>query len=145
HRGGAHQTHEHHRGGHAKLARSRRAVRGTLLRHELSAVPARSLSGGAPAPVMISVFDLTKRFGSEMVLDGLSLSIDAGETVAIMGPSGTGKTTLLRCLNGLTRPDRGTVRIGPHELRAEDDSSYAKEVFAIRQRVGFVFQQHHLF
>jgi ABC-type polar amino acid transport system ATPase subunit len=75
----------------------------------------------------------------------VSLAVEKGESVALMGPSGTGKTTLLRCLNGLERPDGGVIRVGGHELKAGDEASYAKGLFAIRQRVGFVFQQWHLF
>jgi ABC-type polar amino acid transport system ATPase subunit len=94
---------------------------------------------------MIAIERLTKKFGGRTVLDGVSLAIGKGEAVSVMGPSGTGKTTLLRCLNGLERPDEGIIRIGPHELRAGDDASYAKSLFPIRQRLGFVFQQWHLF
>ena len=62
-------------------------------------------------PMQITLTNVTKRFGERLVLDGISLSISPGETVAIIGPSGGGKSTLLRCLNGLNTFDGGEIRI----------------------------------
>jgi len=63
--------------------------------------------------------------------------------LAIMGPSGTGKSTLLRCLNGLERPDGGILRVGDHVFEPPHPP---REAWVwLRQRVGFVFQQWHLF
>jgi polar amino acid transport system ATP-binding protein len=93
---------------------------------------------------LIEVRDLRKQLGGCAVLDGISLTVAAGEAVAIMGPSGSGKTTLLRCLNGLERADAGAVRVGPDELRA-GDPDWDRAVARIRRRAGFVFQQWHLF
>src|SRR6476659_4416294 len=75
------------------------------------------------------------------VLRDLSLSVERGEMVAIMGASGVGKSTLLHLLGGLDRPDAGTIVVGGHEITAMPDP----DLVAFRNRqVGFVFQFHHL-
>lgn len=78
------------------------------------------------------------------MLDGVSLRVPRGQTVLVMGPSGAGKTTLLRCLNGLERPDAGTVRVGDNRL-GPGTADLDRQLLAIRRRVGFVFQQWNLF
>jgi polar amino acid transport system ATP-binding protein len=60
----------------------------------------------------ISITNLTKRFGDRLILDRINLTIPSGQTVALIGPSGGGKSTLLRCLNGLTPFDDGDIRVG---------------------------------
>ncbi|MCC7537390.1 MAG: amino acid ABC transporter ATP-binding protein [Deltaproteobacteria bacterium] len=92
---------------------------------------------------MIDVVHLTKRFGDRTVLDDLTLHFDNGEVASVVGPSGGGKSTFLRCLNGLETFDLGSVQIGPDKLEAGGLSHAA--IARIRQRVGFVFQQWHLF
>ena len=72
-----------------------------------------------PEDLAINVRGMTKRFGDRLILDNLSLTIRAGETVALIGPSGGGKSTLLRCFNGLTSFSAGQVRVGNHTLYAE--------------------------
>jgi lipoprotein-releasing system ATP-binding protein len=75
------------------------------------------------------------------VLRGLSLAVERGEMVAIMGASGVGKSTLLHLLGGLDRPDTGTIAVGEHAITGMADA----DLVAFRnQRVGFVFQFHHL-
>ena len=75
------------------------------------------------------------------VLRGLSLSVERGEMVAIMGASGVGKSTLLHLLGGLDRPDSGAIVVGEPEITAMPDP----ELVAFRNKhVGFVFQFHHL-
>jgi len=95
---------------------------------------------------MIAVRDLVKRFGGQEVLAGISLEVQKGEVAAVMGPSGGGKSTLLRCLNGLETFDGGAVRIGDSELTATTHPRRdARLLQSIRRRVGFVFQQFNLF
>jgi len=90
----------------------------------------------------ISVKDIHKSFGSAEVLKGISFDIARGEAVCVIGPSGSGKSTLLRCLNGLAGVDRGTIRIGSHnvhEIKTDHDK------IALRKDVSMVFQQYNLF
>ena len=93
---------------------------------------------------MIEAVGLTKRLGERTVLDGVSLRVRAGEAVAVMGPSGVGKTTLLRCLDGLERADAGTVRVGDDAF-GPGAPDYDRSVARVRRRVGFVFQRWELF
>ncbi len=75
------------------------------------------------------------------VLDGVDMTVDRGEMVAIIGASGAGKSTLLHLLGALDRPTTGVVRIAGHDLSGLDDDA----ISALRNRtVGFVFQFHHL-
>ncbi|MBN1207780.1 MAG: amino acid ABC transporter ATP-binding protein [Myxococcaceae bacterium] len=92
---------------------------------------------------MIEVRELTKRYADRTVLEGVSATFSKGEVVALLGPSGGGKSTLLRCLNGLESFDSGTVRVGEHSL--EPGRARTAQLWSIRRRVGFVFQQWHLF
>ncbi|MBZ4690310.1 MAG: amino acid transporter ATP-binding protein family [Cereibacter sp.] len=92
---------------------------------------------------MISIRGLTKRFASNTVLDGIDLDIAAGERVAIIGPSGTGKSTLLRCLNYLDRPDAGVIRIG--DLTVDAATVKPAQILALRRCTAFVFQNYALF
>jgi polar amino acid transport system ATP-binding protein len=97
---------------------------------------------------MIEVDGLCKWFGAEEVLRGISLSVRRGEVAAIIGPSGGGKSTFLRCLNGLERFQAGRLEIDGLRLAAESDTSTADWVRIHRQicrRVGMVFQSFNLF
>lgn len=96
-------------------------------------------------PDMIEVRDLVKRRGDRAIVDGVSFSIGRGEVAAVLGPSGGGKTTLLRCMHGLESFDAGTVRIGAATLGAGDPRKHPAALASIRAEAGFVFQQWHLF
>jgi len=75
------------------------------------------------------------------VLDGVSLTVGAGESLAIVGPSGCGKSTLLNLIGALDRPTAGRITLGGEDLAAQDDEALAR----LRNRkIGFVFQDHHL-
>jgi ABC-type polar amino acid transport system ATPase subunit len=93
---------------------------------------------------MIEALGLTKRLSGRLLLDDVSLRVDAGQAVAVMGPSGVGKTTLLRCTSGLERADAGTIRVGGDAF-TPGAADYERAVVRARRRVGFVFQQLHLF
>jgi len=66
----------------------------------------------------LSVRDLTKRFGDRVVLEGFDLDVHAGEVVSILGANGSGKSTMLRCLSGLTKFDDGSVSVAGREVRS---------------------------
>lgn len=92
---------------------------------------------------LIELTDVCKRYGPRTVLDRVSLNVTAGEALAIIGPSGGGKSTLLRCVNGLHRWDAGRVRVGPHTVDALDP---ARGVWPqVRRLVGMIFQDFQLF
>ena len=81
-----------------------------------------------------------KSFGENVVLDGIDLSVSAGETLVVIGPSGSGKSTLLRCINLLEPIDSGRIWLEGEEITAK-----GVKVAQIRQRIGIVFQQFNLF
>ena len=89
---------------------------------------------------MLEVKDIYKKYGKTIVLDGVSFSMDKGETKVIIGPSGTGKSTLLRCINQLSPPDKGRVWL--EGIEVTDKKTNINE---IRQKIGFVFQEFNLF
>lgn len=92
----------------------------------------------------IGVRNLTKRFGDRLVLNDISLEFKAGETVALLGPSGGGKSTLLRCLNGLNWFDQGEIRVGGHTLAPGQGNNVAA-VAQVRRLFGMIFQDFQLF
>jgi ABC-type polar amino acid transport system ATPase subunit len=95
---------------------------------------------------MIAVRDLVKRFGATTVLDGVSLDVRRGEVAALVGPSGGGKSTLLRCINGLETFDQGSVAVDDLELPATlAPAARSARLARVRRRVGMVFQQFNLF
>lgn len=94
---------------------------------------------------MIKIQGLSKRHGSRIVLNKLDAQVVAGETIAITGPSGVGKSTLLRCLNYLEPFQEGVIEISGFELRPGMDRGHKNELRQLRASVGMVFQQFNLF
>ncbi len=90
---------------------------------------------------MIELRNVHKRFGENIVLDGVEFAVRRGETVALLGPSGTGKSVLLKHINGLIHPDAGEVYVDgqPVPLLGR------KELAKLRTRIGYVFQFGALF
>src|SRR5277367_4695685 len=91
------------------------------------------------SPVIVK--DLRKSFGRQKVLDGVNLEIARGETVAVLGRSGTGKSVLLRLLVGLQQPDSGSIRIHGQEIAGLE----MDQLNAVRMKIGFLFQQAALY
>lgn len=90
--------------------------------------------------IILEVENLSKLYGGLEVLKSISLKVYEGDTVVIIGPSGTGKSTLLRCLNLLTIADQGSIRLDGLEITAPDIDHDE-----IRQHIGMVFQDFLLF
>jgi phospholipid/cholesterol/gamma-HCH transport system ATP-binding protein len=96
--------------------------------------------GRGDAPVVV-VEDLYKSFGTQRVLNGISLAVKRGETLAVLGRSGTGKSVLLRLVIGLEKPDSGSIRI-----HGQDISGLALDQLGeIRKKMGFLFQHAALY
>jgi phospholipid/cholesterol/gamma-HCH transport system ATP-binding protein len=94
--------------------------------------------GSAPA---VAVEGLHKSFGTQTVLNGISLAVSRGETLAVLGRSGTGKSVLLRLIIGLEKPDSGTVRIHGQDIVGLG----LDQLGAIRKTMGFLFQHAALY
>jgi polar amino acid transport system ATP-binding protein len=95
---------------------------------------------------MIEVRDLVKRHGPLEVLRGIDMSVVQGQVAAIIGPSGGGKSTFLRCLNGLEQFEAGTVSIGGLEIRVDmPPKARAQVLRQVCRQVGMVFQSFNLF
>lgn len=92
---------------------------------------------------MIEIQNLSKNYGELNVLKGISLSIRKGEVIAIIGPSGTGKSTFLRCINFLEKPSTGTITID--NLTIDSQNARKKDILALRQLTSMVFQNYNLF
>ena len=102
---------------------------------------------------LIRIRNLHKRFGNLHVLRGIDLDVRRGERIAILGSSGSGKSTILRCINFMEIPSEGTVELDGKILGSErtgkdgkPERIYAEaELCTVRERVGMVFQQFNLF
>ena len=98
----------------------------------------------------LQIEDIHKRFGSNEVLRGVSLSADAGDVIAIIGSSGSGKSTLLRCINLLERPNAGRITVAGQELMLVPDKNGElsardpKQLQALRTKLAMVFQHFNL-
>lgn len=92
---------------------------------------------------MIELKGIYKSFHGTEVLKGIDLTVEEGQTVALLGSSGAGKSTLLRCVNLLEKPDRGSIRIGDFSFDAGEINSRVKK--EVRRRTAMVFQGFGLF
>ena len=90
--------------------------------------------------IMLEITGLKKKFGEDVILDGVDLTINKGEVVVMLGSSGCGKSTLLRCINGLESFDEGSIRIDGEEI-----VSGSKAMTHLSQKIGMVFQSYDLF
>ena len=90
--------------------------------------------------LLLSIRNLTKRYGDKTILESLNLDLHKGEVVVILGPSGSGKSTLLRCVNGLEEKQGGSIAM-------DGAGEFGKDLpwEAARQKVGMVFQSYELF
>ena len=104
---------------------------------------------GETQPALV-VEDVHKRFGSLEVLKGVSVTANQGDVISMLGSSGSGKSTFLRCLNLLETPDQGRVVVSGEEIRMTEGKggqrvpADQKQVDRIRSRLGFVFQSFNL-
>ena len=89
---------------------------------------------------MLEVKNLKKKFGNNIVLNGIDLKVEKGDRLAIIGPSGCGKSTLLRCLNMIERPTSGKVIFEGIDLTKK-----GIDMSKMRKKIGMVFQQFNLF
>ena len=100
---------------------------------------------GKEEPI-IRVRDLHKYFGALHVIKGVDLDVAPGEVVTIIGPSGGGKSTFLRCINFLEEPSAGSIEVDGVEIKAREPArDKRKHIREIRQKAGMVFQQFNLF
>ena len=97
-------------------------------------------------PEAIRVEDLHKSFGAHHVLKGVSLTAREGDVVAIIGGSGSGKSTMLRCINFLETPSSGVISVAGEavEMRADGTPGNRKQIERLRQSLGMVFQSFNL-
>ena len=87
--------------------------------------------------IQLKATGIIKKFGDDVVLNGIDLSVKHGEVVVVLGPSGCGKSTLLRCLNGLEQINGGEIL-----LDGEPITSTGKNMTRMRQKIGMVFQSY---
>ena len=92
---------------------------------------------------MIKIQGLSKKFNDNVVLDNIDITIEKGDVVALIGSSGTGKSTLLRCLNLLEKPEQGTITFDDFSVDLANCKS--KERLTLCRRTAMVFQQFNLF
>lgn len=90
---------------------------------------------------MIEIIKVTKRFGAQVVLNGVNLVVQEGETMALLGPSGTGKSVLLKAIIGLIRPDSGDIIVDDQHVQ----KLKRRELSQLRATIGYVFQNGALF
>lgn len=92
---------------------------------------------------MVKIENLSKSFGDLHVLSKVNLTVNTGEVLSIIGPSGTGKSTLLRCMNYLEVPDEGKITIDDITVDAKNHTD--KEIFELQKHSAMIFQNYNLF
>jgi ABC-type polar amino acid transport system ATPase subunit len=97
------------------------------------------------AEFVVRIRALRKEFGSQLVLDGIDLDVKRGEVVSIMGRSGGGKSTLLRCINLLERPTSGRIEVAGGLIFDDGVRVKRQQLVALRRKLGMVFQSYHVF
>ncbi|WP_221800759.1 ABC transporter ATP-binding protein [Oceanobacter mangrovi] len=101
-------------------------------------------------PLALELIDLHKSYGELEVLKGVTLKAHKGDVISILGSSGSGKSTMLRCINLLEKPSRGEIVIGGEQLKlkatkkGELEAESPRQLEQLRSRLGFVFQQFNL-
>ena len=90
---------------------------------------------------MLEAENIVKAFAGQRILKGASVSLQAGEIKILIGPSGSGKSTLLQCINCLTLPDEGVIKLEGNTVNWHEN----KSLYALRQQVGMIFQDFNLF
>jgi len=107
-------------------------------------IPAHAATEAQPpaasGDVVVKLIDVRRSFGETPAIDSVSLSVMRGEILGIIGRSGAGKSTLIRCLNGLERPDSGSVQVEGVEITALDE----RRLQPVRRRIGMIFQHFNL-
>jgi D-methionine transport system ATP-binding protein len=105
--------------------------------------PEAAVGADQPTPLevpLLRVTGVSRRFGATTALDGVSFTLDRGQVLGIIGRSGAGKSTLIRCLNGLERPDAGSVEIEGRDITGLSERQLQRE----RRRIGMIFQHFNL-
>jgi ABC-type polar amino acid transport system ATPase subunit len=110
----------------------------------MSGAPVPSVTAPATGAPVVDVQGLVKSFDGRVVLDDVDLRVWPGKILSIIGQSGGGKTTLMRCINLLERPDRGRIEIAG-ETVFSGTRVVCRDLARLRQSVGMVFQRFHLF
>lgn len=93
-------------------------------------------------PLGVEFRGVTKQYGPRVVLNNITVRMEPGEIVALIGPSGGGKSTMLRCINGLSRFESGEVQIGDQTITPQ---SSAEDIARVRRTFGMIFQDFQLF
>ncbi len=112
---------------------------------KIAAADAAAAGTVADAQPILQVSGLSKAFGSVQVLNGIDVSVQRGEVVSLIGPSGAGKTTFLRTLNWLDAPDAGTITIDGATIHANGGKISKKCLSLLRSKSAMVFQRYALF
>src|SRR6478735_8941148 len=98
--------------------------------------PGAAFTGSADAVPLVRLDGVSRHFGNLPALDDVSLEVRRGEILGIIGRSGAGKSTLIRCVNGLERPDQGTVAVAGQDISGLSEG----QLKPVRRRIGMIFQ-----